>query len=231
MPKTMSGKVWWGVLGGLSAVVCLLLFVSEFRIVSHRVEMQVFTTDCIPVSCTPSDKTLGKLIHVQCPLQHLDTLYAASEFSGNVGDVEGVFLETRIEMYQWVKKFGPLGPFYSGEFRGELVDSSDSTFLVWNQYQNPGFFPSVPGQGRRYSSRVYVGGYSIPASEFKLAFRSIRQLPLTDDGTYTPSDTRPPLFVDYSNTNVYDNALYTGDPVHPKVMMSQLTVMQGVSVF
>lgn len=68
----------------------------------------------------------------------------------------------------------------------------------------------------QFSTSLKAGGFSLPA-HLLTKFNKKTQLPLKDDGYYEPPDSRPPMFVDYKNTQVKNNALYTGDPDNPRI--------------
>eukprot|EP00922_Rhytidocystis_sp_ex-Travisia-forbesii_P059150 GHVS01087676.1.p1 GENE.GHVS01087676.1~~GHVS01087676.1.p1 ORF type:complete len:482 (-),score=65.28 GHVS01087676.1:56-1501(-) len=217
----------WSLVLALAIVATGILFVVEFRAVSHRRKLYTIMNTYMPVSCVPDDMNEGKLIHVDCPLQKLDRLHPSSAFSGNVDSVDSVFLEQRVEMFQWTKSMGLLGPYNAGEFSTDLVESPSFTFS--DSYKNPAFFPNIPGQGRKYTTSIFAGGFSIPETNFKLAFKNIRQLPLVSDGSYSPPDTSPPLYVDSTNTQMHDNALYTGNPKYPKIGDIRVTFWAGAA--
>lgn len=50
-----------------------------------------------------------------------------------------------------------------------------------------------------------------------VGFHEKRQLPLENDRVYVKPQERPPTTVTYANTQVYQNALFTGDPLRPQV--------------
>lgn len=66
------------------------------------------------------------------------------------------------------------------------------------------------------ASGLRAGGYTLPGS-FSGFFREKQQLALQDDGTFTPEVARPPRKIDSHTTFVYNNYLYTGNPLHPQV--------------
>lgn len=68
----------------------------------------------------------------------------------------------------------------------------------------------------QFSNAIYAGGFRV-SNEHLMDFRSKVQVPLIDDGYYTPPTERPPTHVSSMTTQVYENALYTGDPHQPKV--------------
>ncbi|EWC85356.1 hypothetical protein PFNF54_05831 [Plasmodium falciparum NF54] len=51
----------------------------------------------------------------------------------------------------------------------------------------------------------------------KDSFLLKKKLELVDDGWFTESEIKPPFTVDHLNTNVFNDYLYTGDPLNPQV--------------
>eukprot|EP00922_Rhytidocystis_sp_ex-Travisia-forbesii_P035395 GHVS01052537.1.p1 GENE.GHVS01052537.1~~GHVS01052537.1.p1 ORF type:complete len:475 (-),score=74.05 GHVS01052537.1:546-1970(-) len=207
-------RIGWGVVVSLALLATAVLVVLEFRAVSHRRQLYTIMNTYLPVSCVPDENNEGKLIHVDCPLEQLDWLSPSVGFSSNLKASQAVFLEQHVEMFQWVRQMGMLGPYYDGQFSSDLVESPSSIF--YDKYKNPTFFPNIPGQGRKYTTSIYAGKFSVPEPSFKLAFKKIHQLSLEEDGIYT-APTSPPLYVDSTNTQLYDNALYSGDPHNPQI--------------
>ena len=66
------------------------------------------------------------------------------------------------------------------------------------------------------ASGLRAGGFSLPGS-FSGFFREKQQLPLEDDGVFRPEFSRPPRKIDAQTTLVYNNYLYTGNPLKPQV--------------
>lgn len=103
---------------------------------------------------------------------------------------------------------------------------SSAGWAIWSQNRNPEFFPYVPGAGRHVSNKYYVDcgfqfGTALYGGGFKLerphiiSFHTKKRLPLIDDGAYTASIERPPTRLSSTNTRVFENHLYTGDPKTP----------------
>ncbi|SBT42096.1 conserved Plasmodium protein, unknown function [Plasmodium ovale wallikeri] len=100
-------------------------------------------------------------------------------------------------MYQWVRDYG----------------------------KNPTYMPSVGSVGRKSALKIFHNGYAnyAKAGSYRLPknslinFQKKKKLDLVDDGWFTESEIKPPYTIDHLNTNVYDNYLYTGDPLNPQV--------------
>lgn len=195
----------------LTIVTSTLFAAREWKLVSAWREVAFIASQVIPVSCQSNPINNGKVIHIDCPLKSLSRFHPPSEFAWNVPSFDGVFFDTRVEMYQWIS------PHHFFSFKGvwsEQVVGRGSTFGLYDL--NPDFIPRVPGAGRQFASKLTAGDYILSKSHLA-AFRDAKQLPLSDDPYYSPSLERPPTSVSYINTQVYQNYLYTGDPLNPKV--------------
>ncbi|CBZ54375.1 conserved hypothetical protein [Neospora caninum Liverpool] len=170
----------------------------------------------VPSPCSPLPVNDRKLVHIDCPLAELDTFFPPSAFSPNIAKFTGVFFETKAEIFQHVQKGGTLGPFIEGDWVDHQVDLSQLPSMVMLGDSNPDFFPVVPGRGRVFTSALKAGGFALPA-HLLTKFKKKQLLPLVDDGYYQPSASRPPTHLDYKNTQVKNNALYSGDPDHPQI--------------
>ncbi|GBE59157.1 diacylglycerol kinase [Babesia ovata] len=181
--------------------------------------------------CTPSDEFDHRLVYIvgytgfrvhalqDCVIDTRHTFYAPKEFSSNIYSYNGAFFDTKVEMYQWVDKVSYYGVHKVGAFVDHAVTQRNIVDFLFSTERNPGYFPHVPGVGRKFAPKLKLGGYSVPPGAFA-AVRGVRQLPLIDDRWYQPSDITYPLpvpNVDYLNTQVHNNALYTGDPLNPKI--------------
>eukprot|EP00923_Selenidium_pygospionis_P024508 GHVN01042699.1.p1 GENE.GHVN01042699.1~~GHVN01042699.1.p1 ORF type:complete len:608 (+),score=60.79 GHVN01042699.1:27-1850(+) len=197
--------------------ICIALLVyNEWRQVSHRIVIQPLVDQCTPVSCAPSPKFNDQFVHIDCPLIDLYTFHPPSAFSYNAHTFKGVFYEMRVEMYQWQVKSGLFGVILGGDWSQSLVDSGKYPFLFSQSHVNPDFIPHIEGSGRRFAPSINAGGYSLSGSH-AIRFTKKHPLSLTDDSYYSPSTERPPISVDYKNTRVFNNMLYTGDPNDPKI--------------
>lgn len=151
------------------------------------------------------------------------TFYAPKEFSSNIYSYSGAFFETKVEMFQWISMPGFFGVYKVGKFVDHIVDNSTLGVSLFKEYKNPVFFPHVPGAGRKFAPRLKVGGYTVPKGAF-VASTKRYQLNLIDDRWYQPSALTYPLPVaeiSNLNTQVYENGLYTGDPLAPKVCLKR----------
>lgn len=217
--KTPPGPISIGLYVFLWILVVLasvLYVMTEMRIVQNRADILPLRDNLTPVSCETSQENEGRLVHIDCPLHQLYTFHPPSEFAWNLRPFRGVFLELKVEMFQWVLRSRWLGFSFRGEWSPNLVDSSSYPFLFYNSHVNPGFMPSVDGTGRRFAPEIFGGGFRLGRKHL-LDFQGKKQLPLVDDGYYTPPTEHPPTSVSYRNTRVDENALYTGNPRAPKV--------------
>ncbi|KAH0474776.1 MAG: hypothetical protein KVP17_001481 [Porospora cf. gigantea B] len=190
------------------------LGIAEWWQVRHRNDLRPLM-DPIPVACEPYDENNDKIVHIDCPLRRIQTLYPAATFSWNVSPYVGVFLETKVEMYQWKAVPGRLGIWFTGSW-SPSHETRSLPFVFSNAHRNPDYWPHIPGQGRKFSDTVYVGNFAINSTHLK-DFRNMEQLPLQDDGYYAASAERPPVQVTGYNTHVVDDALYTGSAEDPVV--------------
>eukprot|EP00366_Plasmodium_knowlesi_P002651 XP_002260148.1 hypothetical protein, conserved in Plasmodium species [Plasmodium knowlesi strain H] len=177
----------------LTIILLIFTIVNEYKYVTYSKELRPIIKNAIPVSCIPLEENNGKIIHINCPLQDQEIFYAPPEFSSNIYSFRGVFFEIKVEMYQWVRGYGYLG------FR-----------------KNPEYMPAVGNVGRKYASYAKAGSYRLPTNAL-INFQKKKKLDLVDDGWFTESDIKPPFTLDHLNTNVYDNYLYTGDPLNPQI--------------
>lgn len=136
--------------------------------------------------------------------------YVPKEFSSNIYSFNGLFFETRAEMFQLVERPGLFGIKYAGAFLDHL--NTSSLF----RGTNPVFMPSVRGSNRVYSDPIKIGKYVVGGEWFVRIDRK-RKLDLVDDEWYQKREGVPNLEVNHLNTQVFDNALYTGDPLNPVV--------------
>ncbi|GIX60852.1 diacylglycerol kinase, putative [Babesia caballi] len=191
---------------------------SDVRLCDNRSQILPLLSEVVTAPCTPSDEFDNRTVYIDCQLDTRYTFYTPKEFSSNIYSYSGAFFDTRVEMYQWVERTGLLGVSKVGEFVDHAVVDYSLVDTLFSQARNPGFFPHVPGAGRKFAPKLKLGGYSVPAGAF-VAVRGVKQLPLIDDKWYQPSALTYPLpvpHVDHVNTQVYENALYTGDPLNPK---------------
>ncbi|PHJ18542.1 transmembrane protein [Cystoisospora suis] len=211
----LYGCVWWCSLLMSVASLGLTLY-GEHHYAEEMHALQPLLKGYVPSPCSPLPVNDRKLVHIDCPLTELDSFFAPSAFSPNVAHFTGVFFETRAEVYQNTQKVGRLGPYIAGDWVDHLVDFSQIPSMLVRGQPNPAFFPVIPGRGRVFSTSLKAGGFSLPA-HMLTKFSKKAQLQLIDDGYYEPSDSRPPMSVDYKNTQVKNNALYTGDPNNPRI--------------
>ncbi|AFZ79364.1 hypothetical protein BEWA_022120 [Theileria equi strain WA] len=180
--------------------------------------------DVTKASCVPSSENNGKIVHFTCDLSSSSVFYTPREFSNNIYSHNGIFLETKVEMYQWISHVGVFGKYYSGEFVDHIVDNGILNVF----YKNPQFFPNIPGAGRMYTSKIKIGGYTIPKDSF-VDIHEKQQLKLTDNMWYQPNIALPILDVNHLNTQVHGDALYTGDPLNPKIGDLRITFWGSTS--
>ncbi|SBS86273.1 conserved Plasmodium protein, unknown function [Plasmodium ovale curtisi] len=134
----------------------------------------------------------------------------------NIYSFRGVFFEIKVEMYQWVRDYGYLGLFARGRFEDHVVRTPYNFFFFYKSRKNPTYMPSVGSVGRKYANYAKAGSYRLPKNSL-INFQKKKKLDLVDDGWFTESEIKPPYTIDHLNTNVYDNYLYTGDPLNPQV--------------
>ncbi|EUR73185.1 hypothetical protein PFBG_02047 [Plasmodium falciparum 7G8] len=103
--------------------------------------------DNIKVSCIPLEENNGKIIHINCPLQDLETFYAPAQFSSNIYSFRGVFFEIKIEMYQWIRSNRYLGLYARGKFMDHIVSTPSNFLFFYKTPQNPTYFPSIGNIG------------------------------------------------------------------------------------
>ncbi|PFH36710.1 hypothetical protein BESB_049020 [Besnoitia besnoiti] len=211
----LYGVIWWCLFIFAAGALGLTLY-GEHHYAGEMLALQPLLHGYVPSPCSPLPVNDRKLVHIDCPLTELDSFLPPSAFSPNIAKFTGVFFETRAEMYQNVQKVGTLGPSIEGAWVDHWIDFSQIPSMVIQGGRNPDFFPVVPGRGRVFSTTLKAGGFGLPA-HLLTRFTKKQLLPLVDDGYYQPSDSRPPTHVDYKNTQVRNNALYTGDPDHPQI--------------
>ncbi|KEG04782.1 conserved protein, unknown function [Plasmodium vinckei vinckei] len=201
-----------------SLTIILLIFtiLNEYKYIRYSKELKPIIKNAIRAPCIPLDENNGKIIHINCPLQDQETFYAPSEFSSNIYSFRGIFFETKVEMYQWVGHYGYLGLFSKGKFEDHIVKTPYNFHYFYKNRRNPTYIPTVGGIGRKYASYAKVGNYRLLQNSL-INFQKKKKLDLIDDGWFTESEIKPPFTIDHLNTNVYDNYLYTGDPLNPQV--------------
>ncbi|KEP61150.1 UNVERIFIED_CONTAM: hypothetical protein HHA_266090 [Hammondia hammondi] len=211
----MCNFFWWCSFVVAVGTLALMLY-GEHHYAEEVHALTPLMRGYVPSPCSPLPVNDRKLVHIDCPLAELDTFYPPSSFSANVAKFTGVFFETKAEIFQHVQKGGTLGPFIEGDWVDHQVDLSQLPSMVMPGDTNPDFFPAVPGRGRVFTSKLKAGGFTLP-SHLLTKFKKKQLLPLVDDGYYQPSESRPPTHLDYKNTQVKNNALYSGDPEHPRI--------------
>lgn len=202
-----------------SVLVFGLTLWSDTRLCRNRSQVLPLMNEVVTAPCYPSDDYNGKIVHIDCELDTRYTFYTPKEFSSNIYSYSGAFFDTQIEMYQWVDVVGFFGVYKVGAFVDHPVKNDGGVGSLFMQEKNPGFFPHVPGAGRKFAPKLKLGGYTIPKGAF-VSVKGRKQLPLIDDQWYQSSPLTYPLpvpEVDHLNTQVYNNALYTGDPLDPKI--------------
>ncbi|CRH01208.1 conserved Plasmodium protein, unknown function [Plasmodium relictum] len=205
-------------ISAMALTVILLIFtiINEYKYVTYSKELRPIIKNAIPVSCIPLEENNGKIIHINCPLQDLETFYAPSEFSSNIYSFRGVFFEIKVEMYQWIRDYGNLGLYARGRFEDHLVRTPYNFLFFFKRRENPTYMPAVGNVGRKYANYAKAGNYRLPKNAL-VNFQKKKKLDLVDDGWFTESEIKPPFTIDHLNTNVYNNYLYTGDPLNPQV--------------
>lgn len=192
---------------------------NDLRLSRNRSQLLPLLNELVEAPCVPSDENEGKMVYINCQLDTRYTFYTPKEFSSNIYSYSGAFFETKVEMYQWVDVVGLFGVYKVGSWVDHTVDDKHAVLSLFMQEKNPGFFPHVPGAGRKFAPKLMLGGYSIPKGAF-VGVKGTKQLQLIDDQWYQPSPLTYPLpvpEVDHLNTQVHENALYTGDPLDPKI--------------
>ncbi|CAG9473574.1 conserved Plasmodium protein, unknown function [Plasmodium vivax] len=200
----------------LTIILLIFTIVNEYKYVTYSKELRPIIKNAIPVSCIPLEENNGKIIHINCPLQDQEIFYAPPEFSSNIYSFRGVFFEIKVEMYQWVRGYGYLGLLARGRFEDHVVRTPYNFFFFYKSRKNPEYMPAVGNVGRKYANYAKAGGYRLPTNAL-INFQKKKKLDLVDDGWFTESEIKPPFTLDHLNTNVYDNYLYTGDPLNPQV--------------
>lgn len=202
----------------LCFTIILLLFniVNEYTYVNYSKELRPLVKNAIPVSCIPLEENNGKLVHINCPLQELETFYPPSEFSANLYSFHGVFFETKVEMFQWVRDRENLGLFPRGKFMDHIVPTPYNFLFFFKRRQNPSAMPFIGNVGIRYANYVKVGNYRLSGRTL-INFQKKKKIDLIDDGYFTESDVKPPFRIDHLNTKIHNNYMYTGDPSKPQI--------------
>ncbi|SCO93857.1 conserved Plasmodium protein, unknown function [Plasmodium malariae] len=201
---------------GLTILLLIFTIVNEYKYVTYSKELRPIIKNATPVSCIPLEENNGKIIHINCPLQDQEIFYAPPEFSSNIYSFRGVFFEIKVEMYQWVRDRGYLGLFARGKFEDHIVKTPYNFLFFFRSKKNPTYMPSIGNVGRKYANYAKAGNYRLPRNAL-INFQKKKKLDLVDDGWFNESEIKPPFTVDHLNTNVYDNYLYTGDPLNPEV--------------
>merc|ERR1739838_487491 len=166
-----------------------------------------------PVSCEPDIINHGRVVHIDCPVTHLKTMYPPSEFSRSVDTVKGLFFETKVEMFQWSCANGRMGLVCSKKWS----ESKEFGGAGWfRNRENPDYWPAVAGQGRYFPSSFYGGGFQMDPALIS-TFKGTRQLDVLDDGVYVPAPVRPPQMINSRNTKPHGKYLYTGSVQNPLV--------------
>ncbi|SOS81539.1 conserved Plasmodium membrane protein, unknown function [Plasmodium sp. gorilla clade G1] len=205
----------------ISAFAFTIIFIiitifHEYKYVTYSKELRPIIKNAIPVSCIPLEENNGKIIHINCPLQDLETFYAPAQFSSNIYSFRGVFFEIKIEMYQWIRSNRYLGLYARGKFMDHIVSTPSNFLFFYKTPQNPTYFPSIGNIGRKYANYAKAGSYRLSKNSL-INFQKKKKLELVDDGWFTESEIKPPFTVDHLNTNVFNDYLYTGDPLNPQV--------------
>ncbi|CRG94913.1 conserved Plasmodium protein, unknown function [Plasmodium gallinaceum] len=200
----------------LTVIFLIFTIINEYKYVTYSKELRPIIKNAIPVSCIPLEENNGKIIHINCPLQDLETFYAPSEFSSNIYSFRGVFFEMKVEMYQLVRDYGNLGLYTRGKFEDHIVRTPYNFLFFFKRRKNPTFMPAIGNVGRKYANYAKAGNYRLPKNSL-INFQKKKKLDLVDDGWFIESEVKPPFTIDHLNTNVYDNYLYTGDPLNPQV--------------
>eukprot|EP01071_Lankesteria_metandrocarpae_P007136 Lankesteria_metandrocarpae@DN4599_c0_g2_i1.p1 len=202
---------------------CLFVVYSfyEWNATATRRELLPMLRNLTAAACTPDSSNNNRLIHIDCPLQNLQTFYPPTEFSWNVDPHTGVFFDMRVEMYQWtLKAKKDFGLKVGGSWSDRVIEYSYFKHFLSDlsgKHFNPDYFPHIAGAGRHYADDVHAGGFGLP-TKYVTKFQDRVLLPVKDDGYYKAPDSRPPSYVDYSNTHTVDGKfLYTGDPDEPQI--------------
>ncbi|KOB86208.1 hypothetical protein PFDG_01762 [Plasmodium falciparum Dd2] len=138
----------------ISAFAFTIIFIiitifHEYKYVTYSKELRPIIKNAIPVSCIPLEENNGKIIHINCPLQDLETFYAPAQFSSNIYSFRGVFFEIKIEMYQWIRSNRYLGLYARGKFMDHIVSTPSNFLFFYKTPQNPTYFPSIGNIGRK----------------------------------------------------------------------------------
>lgn len=171
--------------------------------------------DVKPVSCEPQPENDGHLVHIDCPIRRMHTFNVAPDFAANLPAFRGVFFEMRVEMFQHSLVPGLLRSSLGGVWSESLIPTQ-AGWAFWSNAKNPDYFPHVPGSGRHFGSTLYGGGFRLERPHL-IDFHGKKQLNLYDDRAYIPSLERPPVRLSSTNTRLYRNYLYSGDPLKPAV--------------
>ncbi|KAK1444745.1 hypothetical protein BgAZ_106510 [Babesia gibsoni] len=197
----------WSIACGVAAVLFLgLTLWNDLGLSRNRSRVLPLLNDLVRVDCTPSDDNEEKIVYVDCELDTSHTFYTPKEFSSNIYSYSGAFFDTKVEMFQWVDVVGLFGVYKVGEFVDHAVLDKDTVVSLFTDQKNPGFFPHVPGYGRKFAPKLILGGYTIPKGAF-VGVKGRKQLPLVDDQWYQPSSLTYPLpvpEVNHSNTQIGD---------------------------
>ncbi|XP_952244.1 uncharacterized protein TA13370 [Theileria annulata] len=193
----------------LQFLVFLVYMVFLFRYIKIARAGRKYLKDITAASCVPDSKNNGKIVHINCRLDKSVVNYVGKEFWSNIYSHNGIFVETKVEIFQWVPRERMTGKFYSGEFVDHLLPSNIF-------YKNPNFIPNVGGSGRVYAKQIKIGGYII-GREWFVNLNNKSKLKVDDDEWYEPSSSVPPVEISNLNTQVFNDFLYTGDIINPKI--------------
>nr|BAN64582.1 diacylglycerol kinase, putative [Babesia bovis] len=202
-----------------SLLVLGLTLWNDVLLSRNRSKVLPLLNEVVVAPCTPSDDFNDRLVFIDCSMDSNHTFYTPKELSSNTYSYNGAFFETRVEMYQWVSLMGLFGIRKVGAFIDHAVVDRSWISAMFSPERKPGYVTHVPGAGRKFAPSMKLGGYSIPHGAF-VGVRGVKQLDVIDDQWYQPLELTYPLpvpTVDHVNTQVYDNALYTGDPFNHKV--------------
>eukprot|EP01056_Protomagalhaensia_sp_Gyna25_P005584 Protomagalhaensia_sp_Gyna_25__5583@NODE_768_length_2652_cov_34_145044_g603_i0_p1_GENE_NODE_768_length_2652_cov_34_145044_g603_i0NODE_768_length_2652_cov_34_145044_g603_i0_p1_ORF_typecomplete_len510_score56_39TMEM43/PF07787_12/1_5e24DUF4282/PF14110_6/14DUF4282/PF14110_6/1_5e02_NODE_768_length_2652_cov_34_145044_g603_i011022631 len=168
-----------------------------------------------PVSCEPLSENDHQVVHIDCPIRKLQTFYPPQDFANNLRPFQGIFFEMRVEMFQYNIVPGMLRSSLGGVWSDSLLPSHKGwTWL--STAKNPDFFPHVPGSGRHFSEQLYGGGFRLDRPHL-IDFHSKLHIELIEDKVFKEDTEKPPTQVTSRNTRLFDNYLYTGDPLKPSI--------------
>lgn len=212
--RTMSCCIY---LGATAVFLCGLaaMLTAEFSsgLVQHA--MMPLRMAIKPVSCEPQPENDHEIVHIDCPIRKLQQFYPPPDFSSNLDPFRGLFFEMRVEMYQYNIIPGMFRSTLGGVWSESLLPSQEGwTWL--SSAKNPDFFPHVPGSGRHFGHALYGGGFKLERPHL-IDFHAKKQLDLKEDSTFVEETDKPPTRVTSQNTQLYNNYLYTGNPLRPAI--------------